>query len=531
MDPDYEQAPVYPVGDRKFLCVEYPGIVKNIDRVLETLGGERAISQAYGSSDSEPLELRYRPKDPFCHAINGSMVPSSRVLVKVTRRRRKDQPEDEGQLTTEVVGTIPQTCRFRGMADFQYLVPKSDSARKLRTALLTGDAKSIQQLRIPLDIDNHDKNLHAIPPPVFSQLETPFKYEYKQNAPVVRVRVQQADGTYVTKLVNRSKTKTHRHIVLSFETKNVPTKPPALDVLNEELLSAKQKLVELFDERPIWSKFALRNTLDPGDSGHLSELLPHVAYSFQNGPWRDCWIKYGVDPRLDQKYACYQQVDIRIGHPDERPTNTYVRAKRTRTLPVFTSDYPQRSNGDTSSKGEEHTYGRLFDGKHLPARSAWFQVCDITDPDFDCILRTTKYQHSTPPTKHSGYFYPSALVAVRSAMRQKIKQLNEDGHCERIPDMNEDLDEKIKKDKEKLAKGLKSGTATTAAAEATASSIKQERQNSDLESNDDDDDAEYNYSDDDDNDNDNDDNDDDDLADRDTAVADEAEMMDIDDWN
>ncbi|CAO3598157.1 unnamed protein product [Absidia cylindrospora] len=124
MEPEYERAPVYPVGDRKFLCVEYPGIVKNIDRVLETLGGEKAISQAYGSKDGEPLELRYRPKDPFCHVINGSIVPSSRVLVKVTRRRRKDQPEDEGQLTTEVMGTIPQTCPFRGMADFQYLVPK-----------------------------------------------------------------------------------------------------------------------------------------------------------------------------------------------------------------------------------------------------------------------------------------------------------------------------------------------------------------------------------------------------------------------
>lgn len=28
----------------KFVCIEYPGHVKNIDRVLETLGGENAIA-------------------------------------------------------------------------------------------------------------------------------------------------------------------------------------------------------------------------------------------------------------------------------------------------------------------------------------------------------------------------------------------------------------------------------------------------------------------------------------------------------
>lgn len=51
-----------------------------------------------------------------------------------------------------------------------------------------------------------------------------------------------------------------------------------------------------------------------------------------------------------------------------------------------------------SVKEEENADGRLFDGQKLPSRSAWYQVCDITDPDFDCILRTTNYQHSTPPT-------------------------------------------------------------------------------------------------------------------------------------
>jgi general transcription factor 3C polypeptide 5 (transcription factor C subunit 1) len=45
MEPEFEQAPTYSIPNRRFLCVEYPGAVKNIDRVLETLGGEKSIAQ------------------------------------------------------------------------------------------------------------------------------------------------------------------------------------------------------------------------------------------------------------------------------------------------------------------------------------------------------------------------------------------------------------------------------------------------------------------------------------------------------
>lgn len=30
---------------KKFVCVEYPGIVKNVDKMLETLGGRETISE------------------------------------------------------------------------------------------------------------------------------------------------------------------------------------------------------------------------------------------------------------------------------------------------------------------------------------------------------------------------------------------------------------------------------------------------------------------------------------------------------
>ena len=37
----------YALNDRQFICVEYPGRVNNIDRAVETLGGQQAITAVH----------------------------------------------------------------------------------------------------------------------------------------------------------------------------------------------------------------------------------------------------------------------------------------------------------------------------------------------------------------------------------------------------------------------------------------------------------------------------------------------------
>lgn len=41
---DSDLAPLKEIPSDSFLCVEYPGYVKNIDKVLETLGGVEKVS-------------------------------------------------------------------------------------------------------------------------------------------------------------------------------------------------------------------------------------------------------------------------------------------------------------------------------------------------------------------------------------------------------------------------------------------------------------------------------------------------------
>lgn len=43
--PQYERAEVKALPTKKFVCVEYPGNVKNVDKAVDTLGGMSSIQR------------------------------------------------------------------------------------------------------------------------------------------------------------------------------------------------------------------------------------------------------------------------------------------------------------------------------------------------------------------------------------------------------------------------------------------------------------------------------------------------------
>ena len=83
----------------ELVCVEYPGIVANPEKMIDTLGGLETLAQVLSrftfSSRSighglfqvmeEPnrrLELRFRPDDVFCKPACGEKHPSSSLLLR-----------------------------------------------------------------------------------------------------------------------------------------------------------------------------------------------------------------------------------------------------------------------------------------------------------------------------------------------------------------------------------------------------------------------------------------------------------------
>jgi general transcription factor 3C polypeptide 5 (transcription factor C subunit 1) len=105
-----------------FYSVEYPGYVQpsSVPLAISNLGGQSKVDHAFKRTASKTqtiLELSLRPGNPFAHPIPGDVVGTNNLLLKVTKRKRKqvggDSPSTIGEYTAEVVGIVSKTARFR----------------------------------------------------------------------------------------------------------------------------------------------------------------------------------------------------------------------------------------------------------------------------------------------------------------------------------------------------------------------------------------------------------------------------------
>jgi len=110
--PTPDLAPLLPLAQAHLYSVEYPGYVSqaSLPRAVQTLD-QRALDAAF-RRNADTLELRLRPEDPFAHPLRGELCKTSTLLMRVVKRKRKDGRG--GEYTTEVVGSIARTARFRG---------------------------------------------------------------------------------------------------------------------------------------------------------------------------------------------------------------------------------------------------------------------------------------------------------------------------------------------------------------------------------------------------------------------------------
>jgi general transcription factor 3C polypeptide 5 (transcription factor C subunit 1) len=124
--PNYEPSPLLPIGDKKFLSVEYPGVVRRTKRAIKTLGGEKALARSLALNSQ--VDLWYRPEDTFSHPIHGDVIPTSKLLVKVTRRIKRNkltgEIETDSKWDIEVVGNVTHAVRFRGKSPFFFAYVK-----------------------------------------------------------------------------------------------------------------------------------------------------------------------------------------------------------------------------------------------------------------------------------------------------------------------------------------------------------------------------------------------------------------------
>ncbi|XP_063241517.1 general transcription factor 3C polypeptide 5 isoform X2 [Bacillus rossius redtenbacheri] len=392
--------------DRQFVCVEYPGVVHNDDLMLKTLGGITNISRTY-SKKNRRLELRFRPDDAYCKPTCGLLHHVSAVLLKVKVRKKQSQDPSSSEVpqydcTAIVVGQVSNVYRFTNLCDFQYLPMRRDETSDGRNVCIY---KELVPHGLPTSDWLYADAPQFLTPAAFSRMDNMQSYLYRKEA---------ADDFDTTpqNIIGCTRRKRSGHAMfVTFDVDEVPSGPReiALQLLSLKFLNEKflDKIKEIFDQRPVWSKNALMH-LTRFNKDQIKYLLPAVAYYFVTGPWRVMWVRFGYDPRADVSARIYQTLDYRLRV--RGGLKTKVKAKRNYcdyVLPYKAAPVSQTKqvmiggSKDSSSQkvDEEHHFSDrnyIFRaGMVPPSRQMFYQVqfthhsgyCDVDVPEIQAMLR------------------------------------------------------------------------------------------------------------------------------------------------
>nr|GAT53955.1 predicted protein [Mycena chlorophos] len=458
------QAPEHALPTTPFYSIEYPGYVRDtsVPLALKNLGGQHALDAAFkrtaSKTDAHTLEVNLRPGNPFSHPIPGEVVPTTNLLLKIVKRKRKNrmhvdgEPELLGEYTAEVVGVTSKTVRFRSMADFQYQPDMNDPVSKLRVAMDNLDVESIRSYVVPPEKadylvpvaadDNMNidptltgvplpeppseqpmrSNLRLFPPPLFSRQGFPQTYNFKSNPASIETSVvNEETGEEKKRLINKMRWKGYGPAAISFIDRVVPEKPPqhvqdARNQLNDAFVT---KLFAKFEERPIWTRAALFNqmtAIEARDMHNSKLLLATVCYVFNDGPWRDTLVKFGYDPRKEPAARLYQRMYFRnANHPIVKASISSRRHDRT----MANMDNWAAAIEDGSERDLERRRSHIFDGKTLTKETAAFQMCDIHDPMLKAMIEDDEDLREECDER-DGWYTNTALERIKTVLRHKF---------------------------------------------------------------------------------------------------------------
>ncbi|CRG87525.1 General transcription factor 3C polypeptide 5 [Talaromyces islandicus] len=461
-------APWYQIPSRRIVAVEHPGIVKNVDRAIATLQGEKGLANILDPFKPAARGLLFlRPEDPMARPIESVNRPSNNVLLKVTvpkwtgrkRKRGSDEPftnsnstpeaterernssafrqqslrDNATKYTVEPVGTVERTHNYRSIPDYVFSTTASPFTQRFRETIFTSDYEKMRQFDMSMS-KGELTNVDLIPPPAFSKAHIPFQYTYRQN-PTVKVFQDTAGNVNSINTQTPNKVRTHQVI---FDVPKVPSQPhkecPPVSELDKDLQETIAILETLFAERPAWTRRGLRNSLKtPEQRTALRHAVGYVGYIFRSGPWRDAIIKLGCDPRTDVEFRKFQTFVFRVQarEPDVARDGGGSAKRHSGVASTGPRDFSGLDiSGIPTVTREELPDSHLWTGKApLPLDGKIWMVCDIVDPIIKELLYPTNpapdfLRRECDPVS-DGWYGSGTLAKVKTIMRQKINALTQ----------------------------------------------------------------------------------------------------------
>ncbi|GFO00124.1 general transcription factor 3c polypeptide 5 [Plakobranchus ocellatus] len=453
--------------DRRFVCIDYPGVVQNVDKALRTMEGIQSISKVLFENGRMPLY--FRPGDPYCKATYANCQFSQNLLVRVRRRKKKkplavrddisatvgnkcntksdhtvdglDEPNSyEYQLVIE--GIVDRMYSFDALCDFQYLpmvksqaAPESGDGQFKYTEILSKLVPGFEDQRA--EYLSRDVPLF-LPPLHFSRRPVPVPFLFENDS---------TSGNKMDLGESDRKQRTLGTFHMAFHHTGVPAKPHPEGHLSLDRLpksyqqSGLEAIKKLFKERPVWSKAALQVVIEPVYKVYVTYLLPMVAFYFTSGAWKSLWCRFGYDPRTLPASKIYQVVDFRIRRLADHTRLDHKRDLQTKGLLKVDTAAPEAGSDLGSSDDIQFhtnlnaTYAAKMGVQPLkesvyvyrhgvmpPFRQMRYQVCDIHHPDIQAKCHENDGKE-TVCIERDGWCVPDFTDICRDILRKEVEKL------------------------------------------------------------------------------------------------------------
>lgn len=309
------------VPARQYIAVDFPGIVCNVDKAIQMLGGQAKLDEVF-ADQKKRLHLSFRPNMLFAKPTCGNAESCNSLVLRVQRLRNKIT--GEVKIIPTILGSIPRIYKFTSMADFQFGPFErvssesncftSDHSKHLDTFRVFYKDLLIEEPTTSLDSYlSRDTPLY-LPPTRFTRFDTSIIYNFTP-------RYRTLDGIEREALnqlqpVSRKPRPSCSWVV----TPDMPTptgaKRGALELTSNIGFAAENLrtvLQKLFNQRPIWLRAALLHQIPQGTTFTLfKQVIVTVAYYMIKGPWSRTWVRFGYDPRLQPESRYYQVLDFRV---------------------------------------------------------------------------------------------------------------------------------------------------------------------------------------------------------------------------
>lgn len=404
-------------------CIEFPLKVNNLDKALDLCGGEKRIINSLHDENTNPLELRFT-SNVHEHPITAKVSNHEQVLIKISvPKKLLDSNNGNIQKTLQdiheknkkpihvaPIAIINKSFRFREMSDFQYQTSSSKFSNQVDKAIHELKYDQITSLDVftqdlkPWEYDLQEEELFDLPPPPrFSSIPLPFNFNYKKNSATI---------TKEGKITTRNKHIKLHSIIIKWTDQ--PPKGPSSELLTQlkifrlqqkdnaffkDILETISRIQHLFSVKPIWIRKHLEAILPVSLKPCLKYALPQVAYTYTKGPWRQAYVKFGIDPKTSPEYSIYQTEGFRVPKFNKVIPKTFVSENPTGVSKIF-----------------------KFTGEEVPV-SLLFKLEDIIDPVIANLLKNDVLKDTVD--FESGWFTTLTMLKLRRLMRYKLRKLVE----------------------------------------------------------------------------------------------------------